>query len=840
MIRNYFRKIGIMIILTSLIIGLKGQNILNKQEILDNFSFWSNQDWEWYKENIPFLETPDKEIDLTYYYRWELATIHLVYGSPQSGYATTEFIDRPWWSGSYGTISCPAGHQIYDFRWLRDPKYVKDYSRYWFKDPGAQPRNYTNWIADAVWQSYLVNRDFNFATNLLNDLKFDYYKWEQEHWVDSEGMFAWDGMHDGMETNINSRQTPEWFAGAQGYRPTLNSYMWAHAKAIVNIASLIGDYSTMNEFNERADIIKSNLQKKTWDPSRDFFFHRFKNDELTVDKTDTIKANSLTYQSGKYAGSPHGRELLGYVPWYFNMPDAGYESAWKYLMDPDFFYAEFGPTVVEQKDPLFHISPRCCVWSGNSWPFASSQTLKAMANLLNNYKQDEVNKDDYFRMLKIFALTHRKDGKPYIAEALHPYTGSWDGHDVIGHSEHYYHSSYVDLVINDLIGLKPLASDSILINPLTPENWNFFCLDDVMYHGNRVSVVWDKDGTKYKSGAGLKIYSNGTVIASSPNLGQLKAHIPFKAEEIKKELVNYAVNNSGQYYPKAFASFPGIAHPFTKLNDGQFWYLTSTTNQWSNLYSEAESDFCGIDFGNEVAIQTIKLYFIDEGNIKTPVSYELEYWDGTKWLGIPGQQRSFAVPQARKANTVEFPEIKTSKIRCTPVSEKDFFVGLSEIEAWGSPILPLKLMPGIETENLAFNTNSAVSASFTSRFDDTDGITDGKITSSPRWTAFESPNKTDWVQITFDQVKSVHTAYVYLFVDGGGIQLPASFSIQYLEGKKWRNVSLTKQIPDDLLGNSLNIFRFKDVKTTGIRLVFEHKNEKAFSGIYELELYGEN
>lgn len=124
------------------------QNILDKQKMLDKFTFWSNKDWEWYKNNIPFLETPDKEIDKTYYYRWELVTIHLVYGSPESGYASTEFIDRPWWSGAFGTISCPAGHQLYDFRWLRNQKFVKEYSNFWFKNPGAQAQNYTNWIGD--------------------------------------------------------------------------------------------------------------------------------------------------------------------------------------------------------------------------------------------------------------------------------------------------------------------------------------------------------------------------------------------------------------------------------------------------------------------------------------------------------------------------------------------------------------------------------------------------------------------------------------------------------------------------------------------------------------------
>ena len=45
--------------------------ILDKQEVLNRQTFWDNKDWEWYKANIPFLETPDADIDTTYYYRWD-------------------------------------------------------------------------------------------------------------------------------------------------------------------------------------------------------------------------------------------------------------------------------------------------------------------------------------------------------------------------------------------------------------------------------------------------------------------------------------------------------------------------------------------------------------------------------------------------------------------------------------------------------------------------------------------------------------------------------------------------------------------------------------------------
>jgi hypothetical protein len=81
-------------------------------------------------------------------------------------------------------------------------------------------------------------------------------------------------------------------------------------------------------------------------------------------------------------------------------------------MDRDAFFADFGPTVTERHDPLFPISPHRCVWSGQSRPYATTQMLVAMASLLNYVSQSYVTKADYFRLLRTYALTHRKDGRP--------------------------------------------------------------------------------------------------------------------------------------------------------------------------------------------------------------------------------------------------------------------------------------------------------------------------------------------------------------------------------------------------------------------------------------------
>ena len=161
--------------------------VLDKQKQLEAHMFWDNRDWDWYAEHIPFFECPDPDITTTYYYRWELLTKHLTYGSPNIGYSFTEFIDRPFWSGAYGAISCPAGHQLYEARWLRSPRIANDYTRYWFRTPGAQPRNYSTWLADAAWAVNCVHRDDAFVADLLPDLIKNYEGWEQRHFVPEIG-----------------------------------------------------------------------------------------------------------------------------------------------------------------------------------------------------------------------------------------------------------------------------------------------------------------------------------------------------------------------------------------------------------------------------------------------------------------------------------------------------------------------------------------------------------------------------------------------------------------------------------------------------------------------------
>jgi hypothetical protein len=466
--------------------------------------------WEFLKANIPLLECPDKQIEEIYYFRWWTYRKHIK--DTEDGFVIDEFRPKVGWGGKHNTISCAAGHHIYEGRWLHDPKYMDDYEIFWLRK-GGPARRYSFWLADAYYARHLVGPDKEFITDLLDDLVSNDTDWEKQHLLDN-GLFWQYDVADGMEESVcGSRRD-------KNARPTINSYMYANAVAISRIAELAGRNDTAEQYRNKADKIKSLVQDLLWD--------------------EDAKCFKVRLEDGSLCGA---REAIGFIPWYFNLPDKGYEQAWEQLMDPVGFYAPFGPTTAEQRHPGFVIAyiGDDCQWNGPSWPYSTSQTLVALANVLNNYQQDVVTKADYLETVKIYTKSHRHrldDGRvvPWIDEDLDPYTGQWlarlrklrsSDKNKRHRGKDYNHSSYCDLIISGLTGLRPRADDIVQVNPLVPDDtWKWFCLDNVLYHGRIITIVWDKNGTKYGKGTGLRVFADGEKIAHSHRLMRVTGKLP--------------------------------------------------------------------------------------------------------------------------------------------------------------------------------------------------------------------------------------------------------------------------------------------------------------------------
>ncbi|MEI7901940.1 MAG: glycosyl hydrolase family 65 protein [bacterium] len=484
--------------------------------------------WDWMAGNVPLLDCPDKEIEEIYYFRWWTYRKHIK--QTPDGFVVTEFLPQVGWSKKHNTINGSAPHHLYEGRWIHDPNFLDDYTRFYFgkaagSDPGGVSKCYSEWFADAIYARYLVNADKPFVTCLLDALVKNNEAWNRDGAIGD----AWQKsrlLENGLFWQIDSWEATEFSIGGTGIRPPINSYMFGNAVAISRIAELADRKELAGKYRAEADQLRKRVQDQLWDPEAKFF------NVMRHEKVPTNQYGNSAAEDCAPGKRVKVREIFGYVPWYFNLPedDRGYEEAWRQLSDPQGFLAPYGPTVAERRHPNFKINSAGCEWRGASWPFSTAQTLTALANLLNNYHQNVLGKKDYFDTLKTYTRSHRlkaKDGVvvPWIDESLNPDTGAWIRNGDRG--ANYNHSTYCDLVISGLVGLRPRADDIIEVNPLVPDGtWDYFCLDGVLYHGRNITILYDKTGRRYGKGKGLQVLADGRRIAGGDKLQRLTARLP--------------------------------------------------------------------------------------------------------------------------------------------------------------------------------------------------------------------------------------------------------------------------------------------------------------------------
>ena len=58
------------------------------------------------------------------------------------------------------------------------------------------------------------------------------------------------------------------------------------------------------------------------------------------------------------------------------------------------------------------------------------------------------------------------------------------------------------------MGIKPKLNSTIEINPLIPDNWEWFAVKNINYQNKKIDIVWDENGKKFGLGKGLTIFVN--------------------------------------------------------------------------------------------------------------------------------------------------------------------------------------------------------------------------------------------------------------------------------------------------------------------------------------------
>ncbi len=451
--------------------------------------------WQWMTKNVPLFDCSDKNFEEMWYFRWWTLRKHIKL--TPVGYAMTEFLVQRSYADQYNLIASGVGHHIHESRWLRNPTYLDQAMNTWYKGNNGQPMkkiaNYSSWMPFSLWGRYLVDARKDWIVGMLPSLEWEYKHWEDTH--TREGGLYWQAdVQDAMEETISGGRKKKYL------RPSINSYMYGNAMAISHIAQLAGDSDKAKSYRDKATDLREKVHQKLWNEHHQFF--------------ETHRIDS----------SANVREAIGFMPWYTKLAkdEARYATAWLQAADPEGFSAPYGQTTAERRHPQFRThGVGKCEWDGAVWPFATSQTLTAMANYINDYSHPIVGDSLFFAEMEKYMQSQHMRGKPYIGEYLDETTGYWLKGDQ-ERSRYYNHSTWNDLVITGLCGLRPRQDNTLEVNPLLPlDKWAYFCLDNVLYHGHNITIVWDRDGSRYHQGRGLRVLVDGQLRGQRDTIGRL-------------------------------------------------------------------------------------------------------------------------------------------------------------------------------------------------------------------------------------------------------------------------------------------------------------------------------
>ncbi|KAJ4373267.1 hypothetical protein N0V83_003561 [Neocucurbitaria cava] len=654
------------------------------QAVLDADSLakqYFGNDSPWYRDRIPFFESSDKDITDVYY----------IFRSHQrdlgaNGFISTEFLDDVGWqTNPWASLNDATGFHLLEGRWCRDRRFKEDYATFMFSS-NSNTRQFSESMSASVWQGYLVDGVAGDATSRLAAMQAVFNAWVDAY-DSSKGLYYVEPLRDATEYTISSIDATngvDGFTGGNSFRPSINSYQYANAKAIANLAALKGGMSgTVDSFTSKATAIKTLVQKDLWNSTFEHFIDRFQVNNAYVKYWDFIR----------------GRELVGYVPWTHDLPDdtTAYAHAWEHILNSSQLAGPHGLRTVEPSYQYYMRQYRYegtnpeCQWNGPVWPFQTTQVLTGLANFLDHYSKGAavgvITPKDYIQLLKQYSLLHydpKEGGILDLQEDYYPDSGA----PIVGlkRSHHYFHSGFVDLVLTGLVGIRPTAEDVLEVNPITDASTiSYFRADRVIYHGHEIAVQWDATGSRYGT-KGLQVEVDGKVVASSPTLARLKVSLNRAAPKaITRRIAKSVQLNSTTAYPHGSVSVANAdAVSIYGSIDGRIWFFPETdiANGWSTPVGDGSELWFQIDFGSQVTTSSAELaFFADtQQNFDVPLKYRVQALSGTTWADVT--EAKYAASVANGITNVDWKGVKSNKLRLVFTPKAGVKVRLVEFKVY--------------------------------------------------------------------------------------------------------------------------------------------------------------
>jgi hypothetical protein len=638
-------------------------------------------DASWFLRNIPFLEIDDPEIQQIYYYRWNVFRSHIREIGSQ-GTTVLEFLpDVPWAREPYTDLNDSASFHLLEGRWLRDASVVDDLIDHEYTGEGND-RHFSESIAAASVGTTLVTGNPDAALRHLDTMQHIYNLWD-DHFDRPRNLYWIEPLLDATEYSIASidasgagftdtpaqKDSRNGFTGGYAYRPSINSYQYGNALAIAYLATLAGKPEVAADYIRRAAEVRSAVLAQLWNSQFGHFTDRYERSTAYVKAGDFIR----------------GRELVGFTPWLYELPpkDASsrkYDVAWTHLLSATELGGPAGLRTVEPSYPKYLVQYRYdratglreCQWNGPSWPFQTSQVMTGLANLLDDYPASGITREDYVRLLRQYTHQHfLTPGHPDIQEDYDPDRGG----PIVGlpRSHHYLHSTYVDLILSGLIGIRPRADDVLEINPLLPRPGEtterairWFQLQNLKYHGHDVGIIYDLDGGRYHVAAGLYVFVDGKLASGPSPLGRIEIPLHTILGQVQRSnrRVDLAVDLGFRDGPVASASSVGPGASVNQAVDGRMWFFPEIANGWSPAISDGDVSWYAVDFGQRRILESVEMYFFaDGGKYRVPTAIHLQYDTASGWKDLPQQKSIPQEPVGNGETKIIFSPVSVRKIR---------------------------------------------------------------------------------------------------------------------------------------------------------------------------------
>jgi hypothetical protein len=694
---------------------------------------------QWWVDNVPYIDIPNANIKKMSYYRTFLNRYNYFDGDiPGNDFQFPVSIEGV--TGYDNAIQLTQPMHMQDLKYFRNPVYAfgnwissGETSKYGpFTDNpgdtahwgvGAPNGTYEQYIGREAWQSFKVHGG---GPALLNNLaryaEGDATGYLAKYDQNNNFLIAYS---NGADTGNDADAVAlAFFQRAQ--ERTETSFWWEGARAAAEAYTLLGNTTKANQMNTLANNMR-NAILTLWDNAP-------ASSGGQVFKQRDIQSGSLVPWKDQQNWAPYiaGPDLVPNT--------ASFRDGLRFYADRNQMpiMPSFTANQADKAEAVAAGRGGSNNFSNINWTLQTQVFLSA----LRNYPSAFITQDSYRKSVEWLTWTQYINGDNRLPDN-NEFWFNWNPtNQTLGRSGIHNDilGAYNFMLIEGFMGVFPRADNIVELWPIDV-GYDHFTVNNLRYHGQDLTIVWDKPGGTVFYGStpeGYSLYLNGqrvftindlthltwnsstgavTILgtpatvnfsasASLPAITQVShANNPRMVEIAQKAGVDISAETGGlpnlALGKAVSASFTSTSAFGTNVNNAVDGFTVSglpvqvgnwigRNPIWGTAGSPNTQDWFEVNLGSATTFDTVKLYFYSnkqfgiQGNTyRQPASFSVQVFNGSTFVDVPGQVKTPSTPLPN-FNKVTFPAVTAQRVRALMTRTGTFGIGLKEIQIFNT------------------------------------------------------------------------------------------------------------------------------------------------------------